>query len=140
MLPTEAITRNFLAAYSDHDIDRMMDMCAENLRFRYVPQGAEGTGGRDTARRAWSMFVDAIPDFHVEVDRILAAGDFAVAETRQGGELAKDIPPMKANGRSTHPPHVYILRFDQDGKIAEVTCYWDQDGIYADLGHTEVHS
>lgn len=43
------------------------------------------------------------------------------------------------NGRETKCPHCYIISFGNDGLITEISCYWDYDTIYAQLGHTKTH-
>ena len=126
-------------AYSAHDIDRMVALCAPNMRLNYVPEGERGKGNRETARGFWSTFTRLIPDFHVDVQRMMAGDGFVVAETVQGGTPAADIGPIIAKGETTMAPHCYVIRFSDDGLISEISCYWDYNLIYAQLRHTERH-
>lgn len=134
-----AMTQALFTAYSDHDIDQMISLCAPDMTLNYVPEGDNGKGDRETARGFWSTFTSLIPDFRVDVYRIMVGERFTVAETIQGGTPAQDIGPIKAKGGTTMAPHCYVIQFSNDGLISEITCYWDYNRIYAQLGHTEHH-
>lgn len=132
-------TEQFFDAYTAHDIDRMISLCAPGMTLNYVPEGENGKGGVEKARALWSMFTTLIPDFRVRIERLMAGGDFVVAETVQGGKPSADIGAIVAKGETTMARHCYVIVFATDGRIAEITCYWDYNQIYAQLRHTERH-
>jgi steroid delta-isomerase-like uncharacterized protein len=84
--------------------------------------------------KAWSAALQsAIPNIHVQVDQLLADGDFAVkrwtATGVQSGELA-GIPP---SGRAVRFSGVSTYRF-HDGRIAESWYIYDLFGLLQQLG------
>src|SRR5713226_3140610 len=90
----EATVRAFFAAYRAHDVERMVDLCAEGAGFRYVPfevwsrqRVLHGEG-----KVSWTTLIDAFPDLTNAVTSLRADGDGNVAaEAGIGGTQAKDF-------------------------------------------------
>lgn len=135
------VARRFFTAYDQHDVPGMLALCAADATYDYVPYGERGQGRvHDTAATLWAGFVDALPDFSVQVHRVLACGQrTVVVEATQGGTQVKDIAGITSRNRATHVPHCFLLDLDDDSRIAHITAYWDNDSIFAQLGHTETH-
>lgn len=131
----------FFDAYTAHDIAAMVSLCSPNGSLRYVPLGEQGVGSlHEVGAGLWQMYVDAFPDFRAKVvSMIEAQGEIVVCETINSGSQAKDIGSVKNKGRSFAAPHSFILAFGEDGLIEKVTAFWDNDTIFAQLGHTEQH-
>ena len=84
--------------------------------------------------------MDAFPDFSTKVVSMMEAQNGAiVCETLNGGTQAKDVGNIKNKGRKQFTPHLFIFEFNSQGAIEKITAFWDNDTIYAQLGHTEVH-
>src|ERR1700745_1244417 len=66
----EATVRAFFDAYRMHNVERMVDLCADNADFRYVPfevwprqRVVYGEGKVCTVGKAiWTTLIDAFPD------------------------------------------------------------------------------
>lgn len=69
---------------------------------------------------------------------MISCGETVVCEVVNSGTQAQAVGNVKSKGRPFAAPHLYILDFEQD-QIKNITCYWDNDMIYAQLGHTEPH-
>lgn len=115
--PTTAMraAQEFFAAYSAHDIDRMLSLCANIAQIRYVPMGALGTGSvHTTGRKIWGGIISALPDLTVTVnsafsdDRHVGA-EVVLADQKRGYEL----------------PHAFFITVDESYRITQVTAYWD---------------
>ncbi|CAA9494914.1 MAG: hypothetical protein AVDCRST_MAG91-735, partial [uncultured Sphingomonadaceae bacterium] len=53
------IAHRFLAAYADHDVDRMTAMCAQDAVVDYLPLGKAGRGSVEaTAVPLWRGFIE----------------------------------------------------------------------------------
>lgn len=133
--------RAFFEAYDAHDVERMLSLCAEEATYDYVPYGEAGRGKvHESAAGVWGGFIDAFPDFSVRIERVMETTDGSVVvEDVQGGTQAKEIMGIENKGRSEYANHAFILDFDGAGKISHIRCYWDNDTIYAQLGHTVEH-
>lgn len=135
------IIQTFFNAYSAHKIDEMVGLCSDKAAYYYVPYGEQGKGLiASEAKGLWETFTAVMPDFQVDVLQIMETIDGKiVCETIQGGTLEKEVMGIKALGKKNWVPHIYVLSFDED-KISHIKCYWDNNMIYAQLGHTEYHN
>ncbi|WP_250126687.1 hypothetical protein [Chroococcidiopsis sp. CCMEE 29] len=132
----------FFDAYTAHDIEGMLALCSQAATFRYVPLGESGTGSVcQEAVGVWRLYIDVFPNFHSEVVSLREGREGSVTcEIVNSGTQAKDIGNIQNKSRSFYAPHLYIFDFDDQGLIEKITCYWDNDTIYAQLGHTEQHN
>lgn len=131
----------FFDAYTAHNVNEMLSLCSQNSTFRYVPLGEQGVGSiHEMAAGMWQLYMDAFPDFSTKVISMMEAqAGTIVCETLNGGTQAKDVGGIKNKGRKQYTPHLFIFEFNQDGLIEKIAAFWDNDTIYAQLGHTEKH-
>jgi len=122
------IAQQFFGAYAAYDVEGMTALCADDARGRYVPYGRESVapirGGIDAM---WRAFPRAVPGYRVEViEMMLAEGNTVVVQTMMGGPLPGPDPlGITKKGQDVAIPHVFILRFAEDGKIHRLDAYWD---------------
>ena len=131
--------RAFFAAYSDHNTEAMLELCSPTAMIRLVPLGDEGKVSVKQAAQSWQLHTQAFPDFKIDLQQLIEAKGAIVAETLQGGTQASEVGDIKNQGRRTWASHFYIFEFDE-GQIAHITCIWDFNTVYQQLGHTETHS
>jgi steroid delta-isomerase-like uncharacterized protein len=132
----------FFNAYTKHDTKEMLSYFAADATFEYVPYGEQGKGKiHESAAGLWGMFIDAFPDFKVDVKAVYETLDgIIIAETVQGGTQQKDVMGIANKGRAQYAPHVFFFTFDAAGKIKTLKAYWDNNTIYYQLGYTEAHN
>jgi steroid delta-isomerase-like uncharacterized protein len=132
----------FFDAYNQHQTDAMLACFSSDAMFEYVPYGEQGKGKiYESAAGIWGMFTDAFPDFTVQVGTVTETADGrVVAETVNGGTQAKDVMGIQNKGLSQHVPHVFFFKFGADNLITNLKAYWDNNSIYTQLKHTEVHA
>jgi len=132
-LDVKAITRKFFAAYDAHDVDGMLALCAEGAQGRYLPYGKNSfmpiRGGLENI---WRGFPHAVPDFGVEiVELIEGEGNAVTVQALLGGTMPADVPGVVKKGEVDRIAHAYIIRYNADGKITRLDCYWDNTAINA---------
>ena len=132
----------FFDAYTAHNVPAMLAFCSPTATFRYVPLADSGTGSiHKTAAGLWQLYMDTFPDFTTQVISLLEGKDGAiVCETLNSGTQAKDVGNVKNKGRRMSAPHLFLFTFDSKDSIEKITAFWDNDSIYAQLGHTETHT
>lgn len=133
--------QTFFDAYTAHDVQAMLALCSPTATFRYVPLGDSGIGSvHETATRLWQLYMDAFPDFSTQVMSLIE-GKYGtiVCETLNSGTQAKDVGNINNKGRKLSTPHLFVFTFNPEGLIEKITAFWDNDTIYAQLGHTETH-
>jgi steroid delta-isomerase-like uncharacterized protein len=144
---TEATVTAFFAAYRAHDVEAMVELCADGARFRYVPfevwgrqrvLHGEGTV-RTVGKLIWTSLIDAFPDLTNIVTSLRAdpAGQVA-AEVSIGGTQAKPFGAIAGIGQRYQLPHLFLFRMTGDGLIADIVAYWDDATWKRQLGCLEV--
>jgi ketosteroid isomerase-like protein len=129
----KTITQKFFASYDAGDVEGMLALCADGAQGRYLPYGKKSVmpirGGLD---QIWRGLLQAVPDFGVEVDEIIQAEkDTVVVQALLGGTMPADVPGLVKKGVADRIAHAYILRYNTDGKITRLDCYWDNTAINA---------
>lgn len=139
MNPIETV-QAFFAAYTAHDVQAMLALCSANATFRYVPLGDSGLGSvHEKAAGLWQLYMNAFPDFSTQVISLSEGKDGTiVCETLMSGTQAKDVGNIKNKARKMSAPHLFLFSFNSD-LIENITAFWDNDTIYAQLGHTQTH-
>jgi predicted ester cyclase len=143
----EAAVRAFFDAYRAHDVERMVDLCAEGAGFRYVSwevwgrqrvlhgEGKVGTVGK----LIWTTLIDAFPDLANAVTSLRADehGNVA-AQASFGGTQAKPFGIIACTGGHFELPHLFLFHVTGDGLIDDIVAYWDNVGWKRQLGCLEV--
>jgi ketosteroid isomerase-like protein len=130
----EAAVRAFLAAYGAHDVERMVDLCADGAGFRYVPfevwgrqrvlhgEGKVGTVGKVI----WTTLIDAFPDLTNAVTSLRAdEHGNVVAQVSVRGTQARPFGIIAAVGGHFELPHLFLFHVTGDGLIDDIVAYWD---------------
>jgi ketosteroid isomerase-like protein len=143
----EAVVRAFFAAYRAHDVEGMVDLCAENAGFRYVPfevwgrqRVLYGEGKVCTVGKLiWTTLIDAFPDLTNVVTSLRADehGNVA-AEVGIGGTQARHFGTIASTGGHYELPHLLLFHVTGDGLIDDIVAYWDNVGWKRQLGSREV--
>ena len=128
-----AAAEEFFAAYDAHDVDGMLALCADGAQGRYLPYGKKSVMPiRGGLEQIWRGFPQAVPDFRVEVDEMIQAEENTiVVQALLGGTMPADVPGLVKKGEVGRIAHAYIIRFNTDGKISRLDCYWDNTAINA---------
>jgi len=143
----ETTVRAFFDAYRAHDVERMVDLCAEGAGFRYVPfevwgrqRVLYGEGKVCTVGKViWTTLIDAFPDLANAVTSLSADGDGNVAaEVGIGGTQAKDFGIIACTGGRYQVPHLFLFHVTGNGLIDDIVAYWDNVGWKKQLGCLEV--
>ena len=133
MNEVKAITKNFFTAYGAHDVEGMLALCADGAQGRYLPYGKNSVMPiRGGLEQIWRGFPQAVPDFGVEITEIIQAEEnTVVVQALVGGTMPADVPGLVGKGQVGRIAHAYIMRFNMDGKISRLDCYWDNTAINA---------
>jgi len=142
-----AVVTAFFDAYRAQDVERMVDLCAGNANFRYVPfevwahqRVLHGDGKvRTVGKPIWTALIDAFPDLSNTVRRVRADHDGNVAvEVDIGGTQAKDFGVIGCNGGRYDLAHLFLFHVAADGLIDDIVAYWDNVDWKKQLGWLEV--
>ena len=116
--PTVATLQAILAAFNDHDLDRIMRFFADDCVLE-MPRGADPWGtrcaGKDAVREALAARFAGLPDVSYGQDSHFVAGDRGVSEWTLRGTTPQ------AQRIEVRGCDLWTFR---DGKIAKKDSYW----------------
>ncbi len=118
------VAREHFAAESAHDTERTLAPLAADIMYHVVASGSI-VHGKETVSKYYDVWWTAFPDVSIEVKRLVASGEWVVAEnvvtaTHLGPWLG--LPPT---GKRTVQHLCAICRM-RDGLMIEETVYYDQ--------------
>lgn len=112
------------AAESAHDTPRTLATLADDILYRVVASGAV-VRGKEAVAKYYDVWWTAFPDVVIEIQRIVAAGEWVIAEnvataTHLGPWLG--LPP---SGKRVVQNLCAVIHC-RDGLMIEETVYYDQ--------------
>jgi hypothetical protein len=132
-IDVKALTKQFFSAYDNHNVDGMLALCADGAQGRYLPYGKNSAMPiRGGLEQIWRGFPQAVPDFGAEIVEMIQAEDNTVlVQALVGGTMPVDVPGLVKKGEVGRIAHAYIIRYNAQGKISRLDCYWDNTAINA---------
>lgn len=122
--------------FNRRDWDGAQKLVRKEVEWNDVPAGRR-FGGPDGATAHMKAWADAFPDGKVEVTRVLAANDFALAECRftgtQQGEFRGPTGNVPPSGRRAEMTFCEVFEF-KNGKILRVHSYPDRLSVLQAIG------
>jgi len=111
----------------------MLALCADGAQGRYLPYGKNSVMPvRGGLEKIWRGFPNAVPDFGVEIiEMIPGEENTIVVQALLGGTMPADVAGLVKKGEVGRIAHAYIIRYNRDGKISRLDCYWDNTAINA---------
>jgi hypothetical protein len=132
-IDVKALTKKFFTAYDSHNVEGMLALCAEGAQGRYLPYGKNSIMPiRGGLEQIWRGFPQAVSDFGAEIVEMIQAEDnTVVVQALVGGTMPTDVPGLVKKGEVGRIAHAYIIRYNAQGKVSRLDCYWDNSAINA---------
>lgn len=126
----------FFSAYQDFDLDRMLTLFSPNATIAFEPLAAAGAGKvSEVGKNIWGAVLDAFPD----VDNTVKSQVFdekansVTCTVVIFGTQAKDFAGLTSKGLRFDSEHIFIFRFDDQGKVDNVSINWDFNSFVSQL-------
>jgi steroid delta-isomerase-like uncharacterized protein len=118
----KAIIRAFVeTVWNGRQLDRADEIVAADF-VDHAPMPGQAPG-REGVKRKWAMYLDAIPDFRVTIEDLVAEGaKVAVRRSYEGTHRGGPLLGIPATGNRFQFGGISIFRL-ADGRIAE---HWEQ--------------
>ena len=126
----------FFSAYQDMDVDRMLGLCDTNGTVSFVPLGADYTGKlNEVGKGVWAALMDAFPDLDntVKDQQYDETTDAVTCHVVIFGKQEKEFAGLPPKGNSFDSEHIFIFKFNEEGKIADLKVIWDHDSFVNQL-------
>lgn len=120
------------AAWSAHDMDRVVALFTRDLRYRDVAMGVTNRTAAELRAFGESLFA-AFPDATFELRSSFANGYRGTAEWVMRGTHKGDVPGAPATGKAVEISGASVFEFERD-RIRSCSDYWDMARFLRDLG------
>ena len=123
--------------YRTQDVDGMVAMFEPDAIIDYVPLDLRATPTQ-LAENGWRVLIDSFPDLTNEIKQICqdTIENTAFVDVYIGGTQRKDAFGIPNQGQKYWLRHLFILKINDEGKIAKMTAFWDSVSWYQQLGKT----
>jgi steroid delta-isomerase-like uncharacterized protein len=117
----KAIVRAFVEiVWNGRQLDRAAEVVAPDF-IDHAPMPGQAPGLKGVKRK-WAMYLDAIPDFRVTIDELVAEGDKVAVRRTYEGTHRGELLGIPATGKRFQFGGISIFRL-ANGRIAE---HWEQ--------------
>src|SRR5262252_1153528 len=118
----DRIFGNWAAAWSLHDVEKLLSLYADECVYEDVTMGAISRGKAEVRAFADAVFA-AFPDFKIELTSGFTADNWAGAEWTMSGTHRGDLPGLPATGKAFSIRGSTICELNA-GKISRNSDYW----------------
>jgi steroid delta-isomerase-like uncharacterized protein len=131
--------RNQLEAFNRHDEGGYLAEVAANCTLIDIPSG-EKLAGREGAREFFRRWSNAFPDGKTTIHDQFVSGDTVVVLFTGEGTQRGPLGPFPASNKTARLEFCSVSKIDAQGKMTEITNYYDQLSLLMQLGHIPVPS
>lgn len=121
--------------YRAQDVQAMVEMFEPEGIVEYVPFALEGPV-EQVGPGSWGVLIDSFPDLTNKIHSITgdASGRKAFIDVDISGTQAKEAFGVPSKGSAYNVRHFFILDTNEDGKITQMTSFWDNADWFRQLG------
>ena len=125
--------------FEDHDVDSTMKTMVKEPYVHHVPTMTGGIGYDGVYNFYKNDFVGKMPDDTkiARVSRTVGKDqvvDELIISFTHDREIKYMLPGIPPTGKYVELPHVVVMKFDNNNKIAHEHIYWDQASLLAQIG------
>jgi ketosteroid isomerase-like protein len=126
---------NFMFAYQQRDVNKMLSYCNPNGEIWFKPLGEAGKGTiGELGKALWTALIDSFPDIDNTVDATIAEdGDAVRCQVVISGTQAKDFAGITSKGKHFDSDHIFIFHLDDENKIDRIHISWDHEDFQRQL-------
>jgi len=126
----------FFSAYQDMDVDRMLSLCDPAGQVTFVPLGDSFKGKiNEVGKGVWSALMESFPnlDNTVKEQSVDESGNVVTCKVVIFGTQEKEFAGLASKGNEFDTEHIFIFRFNEEGKISDLNIDWDHERFVAQL-------
>lgn len=126
----------FFSAYQDMDLDRMLALCEKEGTIAFEPLGESFKGKiHEVGKGLWAAIMDSFPNLDNTVkNQVYNEADNSVTcQVVIFGTQAKEFAGIPDKGNDFDSDHIFIFRFNESGKINNISINWDHEKFVGQL-------
>ncbi len=132
------IAQEGVEAWNTHDVERFVAILDEGMVWEsdHLP---ETLRGREAVRQAMEMYLGVFPDLHIEIDQMIASGDYVVFWFRLTGTHRGELWGIQPTNRQVALDDCVVYEI-RNGKLVHLRDFWDTATVLRQLGATVLPS
>jgi ketosteroid isomerase-like protein len=87
-MDVERIANQFVEAINRHDVDSLCLLMSDDHRF--IDSGGAVYAGRDTMKGGWNGYFSMVPDYQIDVAKVIVSGETAILLGKACGTYTSD--------------------------------------------------
>jgi len=120
----KAIVRRYQEIYNSNNLDSLSEVVSEELLTPKIMSGMKP--GLQGAKQVHATTLIGMPDWHTEINDLIAEGDRVAARITMTGTHTGNFCGIPATGRRVEFSRIYVVRI-ANGRIVE---HWgEEDGV-----------
>ncbi len=126
----------FFSAYQDFDLDRMLGLCSADGLVAFEPLADAGKGKiHELGKGIWAALMEAFPN----LDNTVKSQTYNEADNSVScivtifGKQEKAFAEIPSKGNDFDSDHIFIFRFNNEGKIAYLSVNWNHEAFVKQL-------
>lgn len=126
----------FMFAYQQKDLKRMLSFCNPDGTVEFLPLGAAGKGKiGELGKAIWAGLMESFPDIDNTLDAAVAQDEKTVrCQVAIRGTQANDLADIKNKGKHFDSDHIFIFHLDDRNQIDHITIEWNHEDFKRQLG------
>lgn len=127
------LVRRFTEATNAADWDGLSEIVAEDFSRHSAATTGPAVTSREEFIELQESFLVSFPDQHVEMERLIAEGDYVAGRALYTATQTGPMGDFPATGRAVEAPFLAMFRIEA-GQIAELWIEWDNLAMLGQLG------
>jgi hypothetical protein len=125
----------FMFAYQQKNVDKMMSFCDLDGIVEFRPLGAAGKGKiGELGRGVWESLVECFPDIDNTLDAAVADDSRTVrCQVVITGTQKKDFANIKSQGKKFDSDHIFIFHINDENRIDYISVEWNHEDLQRQL-------
>ena len=125
----------FMFAYQQRNVDRMLSFCDPSGEVHFLPLGDNGKGKiGELGKGLWTSLIDCFPDIDNTLDAAVAEEDNSVrCQVVIRGTQTKDFAGIENKGKHFESDHIFIFHFNDDNLIDQIKIQWNHEDFVKQL-------
>lgn len=127
------LVRRFTEATNAADWDALGEIVADDFTRHSAATAGPAVTSRDEFIRLQESFLVSFPDQHVQMQQLIAEGNYVAARALYTGTQTGPMGEFSATGLTVEAPFLAIFRVET-GRVAELWVEWDNLAMLTQLG------
>jgi len=127
---------DFMKAYQEQDVQKMLKNCSENGTVSFLPLGDDGKGKiQEKGKALWSALIGSFPSIDNTINSVVTENGKVKCDVTIHGKQEKEFGGLPSRGKSFEEDHIFIFKIDDDGFISDISINWNHTSFVSQLAY-----